>query len=63
MFKLPLGGTFSLVEIISGENINSEPEYCFESEGHREDFCFESFCTTLEQKFNVLDCMHHLESD
>jgi hypothetical protein len=58
MFKLPLGGTFSLVEVISGED-STKSEYSFESEGHREDFSFESFCTTLEQRFNVSDCMIH----
>lgn len=61
MFKLPLGGTFSLVEIISGGD-STKSEYSFESEGHREDFSFESFCATLEQRFNVPDCMIHIVS-
>jgi len=55
MYKLPLGGTFSLIEIISGDDQSCM--YSIESEGHREGFSFEDFGVAIQQKFGVSDCI------
>jgi hypothetical protein len=53
--RLPLGGTFSLLEVWEDQN----PRYALESEGHRDDFSFLDFRRKLleySRPYNILDC-------
>jgi len=52
--RLPLGGTFSLLEVWEDQN----PRYALESEGHRDDFSFIDFKRKLleyTRPYNIFD--------